>query len=235
MPQHHYQAAGEEAAPLTETQSLDFERVVNAYSIAKARAHLIATGVLEDDEDEKEEENGYQTLNNGHSRHGHEHHHPHHFHTPTGKVLTRWVLTILTGLFCGLVAILILFCVQKIGSFREERMNRQLQWATGHATEEEIEFYYSKTSVFDKYARHLKLGAVFAEYAIFNLVLALTSALMCLLFAPMAIGSGIPEVKAYLNGIRVPSFADANVFFAKIFATILAVSSGLIVGPEGPL
>lgn len=75
----------------------------------------------------------------------------------------------------------------------------------------------------------------FLEYTLINLSLALASSAICLWFAPLAVGSGLPEVKAYLNGVCVPRFAKFNVFLAKIFATILSVTSGLIVGPEGPL
>jgi len=42
-------------------------------------------------------------------------------------------------------------------------------------------------------------------------------------------------VKAYLNGIRVATFADARLFFVKALGTVFAVSSGLVVGPEGPV
>ena len=50
-----------------------------------------------------------------------------------------------------------------------------------------------------------------------------------------AIGSGIPEVKSYLNGVRVPKVGNTITLVTKIFGTILSVSSGLVVGPEGPL
>lgn len=54
--------------------------------------------------------------------------------------------------------------------------------------------------------------------------------MMCLKLAPEAIGSGIPEVKAYLNGVRVKKFSSWSCFFVKIIATILSVSSGLGIG-----
>lgn len=241
--QDDYQLAGEENA-WENTNSLDFERVVNSYSIATTREQLVRRGELSADAEDGGafEKNGhfnvgsYQSISEKQRKTKKEHGHSKlHLHTPGGKVWTRWMLTMLVGTCCGLVAILILFCVQKIGSFRAERLNRQMQWATGHASEEEIDFFYEATRAFDKAARKFHLPLVFVEYTIYNLLLALTSSAMCLFFAPLAVGSGIPEVKAYLNGVCVPSFADFNVFVFKIFATILAVSSGLIIGPEGPL
>jgi len=76
---------------------------------------------------------------------------------------------------------------------------------------------------------------IFGEYLLWNLCLALSSSLMCLTLAPRAVGSGIPEMIAYLNGVRVERFTSFYLFLVKIVGTILSVSSGLAIGPEGPL
>eukprot|EP00656_Telonema_subtile_P036307 TRINITY_DN4028_c0_g1_i1.p1 TRINITY_DN4028_c0_g1~~TRINITY_DN4028_c0_g1_i1.p1 ORF type:complete len:668 (-),score=166.22 TRINITY_DN4028_c0_g1_i1:190-2193(-) len=52
---------------------------------------------------------------------------------------------------------------------------------------------------------------------------------------PASKGSGIPEVKAHLNGIRMPRLFTLQAFVIKFFGTALAVGSGLVLGPEGPL
>lgn len=39
----------------------------------------------------------------------------------------------------------------------------------------------------------------------------------------------------YFNGINYPKFISLRTLFVKIFALILAVSSGLCIGKEGPL
>ena len=74
------------------------------------------------------------------------------------------------------------------------------------------------------------ITTIFILYASFNLFLALLSSIACLKFAPEAIGSGIPEVKAYLNGVRVKKFSNWNCFLIKVVATVLSVSSGLCIG-----
>jgi len=78
------------------------------------------------------------------------------------------------------------------------------------------------------------VGGLFV-FTIWNAVLAVSSASMVLWWAPGAAGSGIPETKAYLNGVNVRGFLTTNVILVKFIGTILSVSSGLIVGPEGPL
>ena len=75
----------------------------------------------------------------------------------------------------------------------------------------------------------------FLAYAGSNLVLALLSSMLCLFVSPNAVGSGIPEVKAYLNGVRVQRFSSLRLFAVKIIGTILSVSTDLAIGPEGPL
>ena len=43
------------------------------------------------------------------------------------------------------------------------------------------------------------------------------------------------RVKAYLNGVRVKRFSSLSLFIVKIVGTVLAVSSSLSIGMEGPL
>jgi hypothetical protein len=49
-----------------------------------------------------------------------------------------------------------------------------------------------------------------------NLVLATTAAAICAYIAPAAAGSGIPEVKAYLNGVDAYSILAPSTLFVKV-------------------
>eukprot|EP01083_Nonionella_stella_P077906 212957_1 len=51
---------------------------------------------------------------------------------------------------------------------------------------------------------------------------------------PEASGSGIPELRAILSGIFIRGYLSLRTLFAKIVGLVLAVSSGLPVGLEGP-
>ncbi|THG04512.1 hypothetical protein TEA_010703 [Camellia sinensis var. sinensis] len=55
----------------------------------------------------------------------------------------------------------------------------------------------------------------FAAYAGCNLVLAIVAAALCAYIAPAAAGSGIPEVKAYLNGVDAHSILAPSTLFVK--------------------
>jgi chloride channel 7 len=52
---------------------------------------------------------------------------------------------------------------------------------------------------------------------------------------PAAAGSGIPEIKAYLNGINLNKVVRIRVLFAKVLGMCFSVSSGLPLGKEGPM
>ena len=56
----------------------------------------------------------------------------------------------------------------------------------------------------------------FAAYTGCNIVLAAAAATLCAYIAPAAAGSGIPEVKAYLNGIDAPSILAPSTLFVKV-------------------
>ena len=47
-------------------------------------------------------------------------------------------------------------------------------------------------------------------------------------------GSGIPEMKAILSGVKLKNFMSLKSFFAKISGVILAIGGGLSIGREGP-
>jgi H+/Cl- antiporter ClcA len=51
----------------------------------------------------------------------------------------------------------------------------------------------------------------------------------------MSAGSGIPEVKSFLNGVRVRNVINVKTFLGKWISIIFAFSSCLHIGPEGPM
>lgn len=133
----------------------------------------------------------------------------------SGRTAMRWVLTCAAGLLTGIVTVFIIFSVERLVVLRSNYLIRAA-----------AEWHYPGVAA--EWMSFLALAG-------YNSILAISSSAMCLQFAPAAVGSGIPEVKAYLNGVRVSRFADPKLFLAKVFGTILSVSSGLAVGPEGPL
>ena len=75
----------------------------------------------------------------------------------------------------------------------------------------------------------------FVVYISFATVFAFLSALFVKHFAPYASGSGIPEVKTILSGFVIRKFLGLWTLLVKCIGLVLAVSSGLSLGKEGPL
>ncbi|KAL1148574.1 hypothetical protein V6Z11_A10G134300 [Gossypium hirsutum] len=72
-------------------------------------------------------------------------------------------------------------------------------------------------------------------YILINLALVFSSVSIITQFAPAAAGSGIPEIKGYLNGIDIPGILLLRTLIGKIFGSIGSVGGGLALGKEGPL
>ncbi|ELK27997.1 Chloride transport protein 6 [Myotis davidii] len=51
----------------------------------------------------------------------------------------------------------------------------------------------------------------------------------------LAAGSGIPEIKCYLNGVKVPGIVRLRTLVCKVFGVLFSVAGGLFVGKEGPM
>lgn len=77
--------------------------------------------------------------------------------------------------------------------------------------------------------------AGFIVYVLINLILVLSSVYIITQFAPAAAGSGIPEIKGYLNGIDTHGILLFRTLIGKIFGSIGSVGGGLALGKEGPL
>jgi|AntRauTorckE5430_2_1112549.scaffolds.fasta_scaffold239331_1 H+/Cl- antiporter ClcA len=58
---------------------------------------------------------------------------------------------------------------------------------------------------------------------------------MCEQAEPAAAGSGVPEMKTYLNGVAIPRLVRAKTLLCKAVGVTLSVSGGLPCGKEGPM
>ncbi|PRQ46288.1 putative chloride channel, voltage gated [Rosa chinensis] len=75
----------------------------------------------------------------------------------------------------------------------------------------------------------------FVVFFSYNLALTVFASTITSLVAPAAAGSGIPEVKAYLNGVDAPGIFSIRTLIVKIVGSITAVSSSLLIGKAGPM
>jgi H+/Cl- antiporter ClcA len=123
-------------------------------------------------------------------------------------VAWRWFLVLLTGV---LVAVM--------GAFVQVITGILFDW----------KFRISQNYINDK-----KLAVAFFSFFGFSMLYSFLAGCLCL-FEPAAAGSGIPEIKAYLNGVNLDSVVRLRVLYTKVLGMCLSVASGLPLGKEGPM
>ncbi|KAH9318528.1 hypothetical protein KI387_020297, partial [Taxus chinensis] len=124
-------------------------------------------------------------------------------------IVLKWTLAFLIGLSTGLVGFIINLAVENIAG--------------------------TKLAITISFMADERYAIAFGVFAGSNLVLVAFAAVVCAFIAPAAAGSGIPEVKAYLNGIDAPGILSPSTLIVKILGSIGAVAGSLYVGKEGPL
>ena len=77
-------------------------------------------------------------------------------------------------------------------------------------------------------------GAAFFAYQFISMFLIMNAGLLCW-YQPAAAGSGIPEIKAYLNGVNLNSIVRMPVLVAKVLGMCFSCAAGLPLGKEGPM
>jgi len=77
-------------------------------------------------------------------------------------------------------------------------------------------------------------GSPFLCFLFYQTVFALAASAFVYL-EPVAAGSGIPEVKCFLNGIDLPRIVRFKTLVCKVIGVTFSVAAGLPVGKEGPM
>ncbi|KAK7366530.1 hypothetical protein VNO80_08523 [Phaseolus coccineus] len=123
-------------------------------------------------------------------------------------LVVKWFFALLIGICTGLAAVLINIAVENFAGWK-----------------------FSVT--FDIIQKSYIAG--FVVYVLINLALVFSSVYIITQFAPAAAGSGIPEIKGYLNGVDTHGILLFRTLVGKIFGSIGSVGGGLALGKEGPL
>eukprot|EP00957_Ditylum_brightwellii_P096791 7371515-Ditylum_brightwellii.AAC.1 len=143
--------------------SLDFDRIINSYSIAATRRQNRRRKV---GRTEKHRDSGVtntvHTLND--ERNASDKEHALRFVRYSGDSVARWILACLVGIFTGITAVIIVLGVEWLVTFRASRLNRQMQWASGHASEEEIHHWHNDFLGVDFMLREYGWSGVYAGY-----------------------------------------------------------------------
>ncbi|KAE9548740.1 hypothetical protein FO519_008050, partial [Halicephalobus sp. NKZ332] len=135
------------------------------------------------------------------------------------RSLNRWVVCFLIGICTALVASFIDIMVYYSAQIKFHLIINKLIRICDH--------------------RKLEGGGcawmVLSAWGLYNCVLVGIAAVLVIYFAPSAAGSGIPQVKCFLNGVQIPGIVRLRTLVVKAFGVACAVGGGLAAGKEGPM
>ncbi|KAJ3432008.1 chloride channel protein clc family member [Anaeramoeba flamelloides] len=129
--------------------------------------------------------------------------------------LKRWVICFFIGIFTATVAFLIDYFVHHLSEYK-------FKFSGKFITDDCIA---SNTKCFFK---------PFFAHVGFSLGMVLIAGFLTFL-VPVAKGSGIPEIKSFMNGVKVPKVVRFSTLVSKAIGVLFAVAGGLTVGKEGPM
>lgn len=76
--------------------------------------------------------------------------------------------------------------------------------------------------------KHLLL--IHVKIFCFNLTIFFISIIWIYFTQPVAAGSGIPEIKCYLNGIKIPNVGRLRTLVSKAIGVLFSVAGGEAIG-----
>lgn len=126
--------------------------------------------------------------------------------------LTRWVMMFVIGMATAMVAVFINIVVDKLSDLKFDKVGDSIVHCMHNGCQ--------MTSL---------LLLIAFQVGFVALAAGLTAA------APVAAGSGIPEIKCYLNGVKVPGVLRLKTLVAKAVGVLFSVAGGMVVGKEGPM
>ena len=129
------------------------------------------------------------------------------------REVRRWFLTLYTSLWIAVIAFFITFMTKLITSLKFDTFNSLIEQEKAH---------------------RIPYGCGFLFLIAYNIACALT-AYAFVYIEPLAAGSGIPEMKAFLNGVNIPRLVDVKTLICKAIGIIFSCSAGLPLGKEGPM
>ncbi|KAL4855536.1 Chloride channel protein A [Chlorella vulgaris] len=121
----------------------------------------------------------------------------------------KWLLSILIGAVMGVLAFLVDWGIESMNGFKFAAVRASVADSGGFVT---------------PYLTHVGISLMFA----------LVAGGLISFVEPLAAGSGIPEVKTYLNGVHIKGLLTIRTLVTKLSGITFSIAAGLIAGKEGP-
>jgi hypothetical protein len=171
----------------------------------------------------------------------------------TGKKrsMRRWMLTMIIGVIQAVIAFMTNIVCRNLSDWKYEYVYDLLSkkneddWSTSNAGNSNGDDLYawqgsesagtggdgqsSAPSSFFNFG-----GSAFFAFVFFQAMFAFIASIFVYI-EPVAGGSGIPEIKCFLNGIDLPRVVRIKTLICKVVGVTFSVAAGLPVGKEGPM
>ena len=133
----------------------------------------------------------------------------------TGKrrALKRWLLTFFVGVCQACIAYFSNMVTRNLNARKFDHVNGLLQ---------------------DEVHGEATPGSAFVMFLFYQTLFAIMASIFVVI-EPVSAGSGIPEIKCYLNGIDLPRVVRVRTLICKVIGVVFSVAAGLPVGKEGPM
>ncbi|XP_060522651.1 H(+)/Cl(-) exchange transporter 7 [Cylas formicarius] len=129
------------------------------------------------------------------------------------KNIARWFVFLLIGVCTALIACVVDISIEELSQIKYSHLSKSV----------------------DHYVTQGKLYIPYFYWVICNVGPVLVGSLLVAYVEPIAAGSGIPQVKCYLNGVKVPRVVRIKTLLVKSIGVICSVVGGLAGGKEGPM
>ncbi|XP_022123633.2 H(+)/Cl(-) exchange transporter 7 [Pieris rapae] len=129
------------------------------------------------------------------------------------KDIARWFIVLQIGVITALIAFIIDICIEEFSNIKYEQLKKSV----------------------DKYVLLDELYIPYLLWVLSNISIVFFGSMLVAYIEPVAGGSGIPQVKCYLNGVKIPRVVRIKTLFVKAVGVICAVVGGLAGGKEGPM
>jgi hypothetical protein len=170
--------------------------------------------------------------------------------TEKKRSIKRWLLTMIIGAIQAVIAYLCNIFYRKLSDWKYEYVYDLLKnhngdeadgltssnvgddlyaWQGNTADEDDVSGKLASTTVFFNFG-----GSAFLAFLFFQTTFALIASIFVYL-EPLSGGSGIPEIKCFLNGIDLPRVVRIKTLICKVVGVIFSVAAGLPIGMEGPM
>ncbi|XP_047023936.1 H(+)/Cl(-) exchange transporter 7-like [Helicoverpa armigera] len=129
------------------------------------------------------------------------------------KDIARWFIILLIGIITALIAFFIDICIEEFSKIKYRELKKSV----------------------DTYVIQDRLYIPYLLWVLSNICIVFIGSMLVAYVEPVAAGSGIPQVKCYLNGVKVPRVVRIKTLIVKAVGVITAVVGGLAGGKEGPM